>query len=222
MRPASTALVLASTVGSFMLSNQMRGRAIRTDPDESAKDREYLASRLCEPASRHRLLSESSFRAQVASCTAGHSDLVRGHSRPCVQTLARMRRSSCGGSGAFEGLSVSDPPYHRNRPGTARLCRAFRGPPMKTWKRLNGATFRPQPAIGPAWCETVVRGVVQNCDPEARLRPMTAVRRASQGWVYRKRRAQPPGMMFVVLGAGRRPDWPPRSGPVHPAGHRPG
>jgi hypothetical protein len=35
--PAINTLVLASGVGSFMLSNQMRGRAIRIDPDNKAK-----------------------------------------------------------------------------------------------------------------------------------------------------------------------------------------
>lgn len=35
--PATNSLVLASNVGSSMLSNQMRGRAIRTDPDDPAK-----------------------------------------------------------------------------------------------------------------------------------------------------------------------------------------
>lgn len=35
--PATNSLVLASDVGSSMLSNQMRGRAIRTDPDDPTK-----------------------------------------------------------------------------------------------------------------------------------------------------------------------------------------
>lgn len=35
--PATNSLVLASNVGSSMLSNQMRGRAIRTDPDDPGK-----------------------------------------------------------------------------------------------------------------------------------------------------------------------------------------
>ena len=35
--PSINTLVLASNVGSYMLSNQMRGRAIRTDPADPAK-----------------------------------------------------------------------------------------------------------------------------------------------------------------------------------------
>lgn len=188
--PCINSLVLASTVGSFMLSNQMRGRAIRTDPDNPRKTANiwHLA---CVTLPQSRWTSDGLpgadfLAARRSAWFASQAPLREDLGQDAALLVRRFK--------AFEGLSVSDPPFIET--GLERL-----GFAEVTWtagelERLNGATFAragDRSNLVKRWSEALFKSA-----PEARLRPMAAVRRAPQSWVYRKA-VRASGLLFGVL-----------------------
>ena len=158
--PSINSLILASYVGSFMLSNQMRGRAIRIDPDRPEKvaniwhlvavDPETLEERI------KRLYTDQNDRPQV-TCPFDPIQQDLGHD---MRILKRRFRT-------FEGLSIT-PPYHISN-GMMRL--GFSD--IKRWndgaiERLNRSSLSRAHAredIGKQWQEALIG---QSPKPEIR------------------------------------------------------
>ncbi|WP_269581631.1 DEAD/DEAH box helicase family protein [Roseibium sp. Sym1] len=176
--PCINSLVLASTVGSFMLSNQMRGRAIRTDPANPQKTANiwHLA---CVNLPRDNGLQGSIpgvdfLSARLAGRLPSPAPIREDLGQDAALLVRRFK--------AFEGLSVSDPPFIET--GLGRLGFAGVAWSGDAPERLNGATFArsaDRSGLVERWSEALFRSA-----PEARLRPMAAVRRAPQTWVYRR------------------------------------
>ncbi|MBN9670910.1 DEAD/DEAH box helicase family protein [Roseibium aggregatum] len=175
--PSINALVLASTVGSFMLSNQMRGRAIRTDPNAPRKTANiwHLACvTLPEPKGPLNSLD----RIGGVKLPGGRPGYPRG---ALPEDLGQDRDLLVRRFKAFEGLSVSDPPFIET--GLGRL-----GFENVSWtpeglERINGATFArsaDRVALAVRWESALYLDT-----PGARLRPMVTTRRPAQKWVYR-------------------------------------
>lgn len=110
--PSVNTLVLASYVGSYMLSNQMRGRAIRVDPARPGKTANvwHLAAVDLETVQER---MQSWFTGQTVRKHAFDPfDDVKKDLGPDVDKLARRFK-------AFEGLSYDEPPVIEN--GIKRL-----------------------------------------------------------------------------------------------------
>lgn len=187
--PCINTLVLASTVGSFMLSNQMRGRAIRKDPDSPQKTANiwHLA---CVNLPRDTGLTDV---LSGAGRFAGRDHDGERGAAPIRADLGQDAALLVRRFGAFEGLSVSDPPFIET--GLARLGFAGVSWTADRLEQINGATFArsaDRSRLVQRWSEALYKS-----DPQARLRPMAAVRRAPQGWVYR-RAVQASGMTMLA------------------------
>lgn len=112
--PCINTLVLASFVGSFMLSNQMRGRAIRTDRDQPGKTANIWHLATLEPEA---VLAEQAAGRLHASLFDNNQTLVSED----YDTL--VRRFNCFMGPAYhdtlitngiERLDIIRPPYARN------------------------------------------------------------------------------------------------------------
>jgi len=106
--PSINALILASHVGSFMLSNQMRGRAIRTDParpDKTANIWHLAAADIENFEDRIRGFFNPRRNQQPRGIDL--FDEIRQDLGHDVFVLRRRFR-------AFEGLSFTDPPVIEN------------------------------------------------------------------------------------------------------------
>ncbi|WP_299481695.1 DEAD/DEAH box helicase family protein [uncultured Roseibium sp.] len=175
--PCINTLVLASTVGSFMLSNQMRGRAIRIDPDKPNKTANIW--HLACVNSLEQQVSLESVRNKVQSLnpiTPAKTNPARlsGLLGDDWDDLSRRFR-------AFEGLSVADPPYIET--GIGRM-----GFPEASWihetlEHQNAKAFTrsaKRDLLFTRW-----RGALETFGEKALLRRMVTTRRPSQTWVYR-------------------------------------
>ncbi|WP_422376686.1 DEAD/DEAH box helicase family protein [Roseibium sp.] len=175
--PCINSLVLASTVGSFMLSNQMRGRAIRKDPEDSRKTANvwHLACvKLPDTSSVVGKVLETG--RQVGRHFRSQKPLREDLGQDAVLLVRRFK--------AFEGLSMSDPPYIET--GLGRLGFAETDWSEEALDQVNGATFArsaDRAGLTERWKLALFKS-----SAGARLRPMAAVRRAPQSWVYRRAR----------------------------------
>ena len=104
--PALNTLVLASNTASFMMSNQMRGRAIRTDPARPGKVANIWHLATIEPD------EDSLIEAATASFNWGHLNDQSETGLTDIGVVARRFR-------AFEG--IANGPSNRIEDGLARL-----------------------------------------------------------------------------------------------------
>ncbi|MHA7772445.1 DEAD/DEAH box helicase family protein [Roseibium sp. M-1] len=176
--PCINSLVLASTVGSFMLSNQMRGRAIRKDPEQPCKTANIWHLACVSLPERRELLANLPIAEQA------HSGLRRAGLLPAPawedlgQDAALLTRRFR----AFEGLGVTEPPVIET--GLARMGFAQADWSTDGIERLNGAAFArsaDRNLLADSWKAALLKS-----PSTARLRPMVKAQRVPQGWVYRR------------------------------------
>jgi hypothetical protein len=107
--PSVNALVLSSQVGSFMLSNQMRGRAMRVDPEEPGKTANiwHLATIDITPLASRLGRRASEALAVGMTDEAKFEMTFRSYGNDCRTLLRRFR--------AFESLSLTEPPVITNQ-----------------------------------------------------------------------------------------------------------
>lgn len=175
--PSINSLVLASIVGSFMLSNQMRGRAIRNDPRAPGKVANiwHLAC-INLPELSNPLESLIKIGKLSGAGTGARSgwNPIREELGEDYSMLGRRFK-------AFEGLTSTEPILIES--GLWRM-----GFSNVTWNeeevnRINGATFAKsadRTVVAHKWHDAL-----QTCTPDARLRPTVTAQRARQHWVYR-------------------------------------
>ena len=121
--PSINTLILASYVGSYMLSNQMRGRAIRINPDQPDKVANIwhlvaLDIETLEEKIKTWVTGESKRQYYFDPFADIKQDL--GHD---IKTLFRRFK-------AFEGVSMTDPPKIENGLGRMAL-------PQKAWDKAH-------------------------------------------------------------------------------------
>jgi superfamily II DNA or RNA helicase len=176
--PSINSLVLASIVGSYMLSNQMRGRAIRIDPDAPDKVANiwHLAC-VNLPVESHvfaKLVDELEVIAGGDNADFSWNP-IREDLGEDVNLLVRRFK-------AFEGLTVSEPILIET--GLGRL-----GFADATWtddglEKTNGGTFARSADRENVWQKW--RRALHGKSTGARLKPSVRVRRGPQQWIYRK------------------------------------
>jgi superfamily II DNA or RNA helicase len=176
--PCINALVLASTVGSFMMSNQMRGRAIRKDPERPHKTANIWHLACLNLPDSQGLLKQLPGQNALASAVADRllpSSPVWPKLGQDADLLVRRFR-------AFEGVGVSDPPVIET--GLARMGFARADWSPEGLERLNGAMFArsaDRGQLAKRWKAALFRSPAT-----AQFRPMVKARRAPQSWVYRR------------------------------------
>lgn len=102
--PSINSLILASHVGSFMLSNQMRGRAIRKDPDDPDKAANIWHLASVDPSRNRRSLWRDPFGPLSDRDQRPIAPLDQSDTGPGSDFTLMQRRFS-----AFPGLSSDDP-----------------------------------------------------------------------------------------------------------------
>jgi superfamily II DNA or RNA helicase len=176
--PSINSLVLASIVGSFMLSNQMRGRAIRIDPDVSTK-----VANIWHLACVNLPDASGVFAKLGAELNLLPNSGVADPSwRPISEDLGEdvsllVRRFK-----AFEGLSVAEPVLIET--GLGRLGFADATWTVDGLVKTNGGTFARSADRDEVWHRW--RRTLHGKAKGARLRPSVRARRSQQQWVYRK------------------------------------
>ncbi|MEM9635523.1 MAG: DEAD/DEAH box helicase family protein [Pseudomonadota bacterium] len=175
--PSINSLVLASIVGSFMLSNQMRGRAIRNDPRAPGKVANIWHLACINLPELSNPLEGLINGRKLIGTGAG----MKSGWNPIREDLGEDYDLLCRRFKAFEGLTYSEPVLIVS--GLQRM-----GVSHVTWSaeglsRINGATFAKsadRKAVAHKWHEALV-----SCAPETRLRPTVTTRGARQRWIYR-------------------------------------
>ncbi|MEP1571260.1 DEAD/DEAH box helicase family protein [Roseibium album] len=175
--PCINSLVLATTVGSFMLSNQMRGRAIRIDPDKPNKTANIW--HLACVNSLEKQFSLDGVQRDIRSLNPLKT------TTPTPGYLSRLLGDDwddlCRRFRAFEGLSVADPPYIET--GMGRMAFPASGWTSETPDQQNAGSFTRcanRDLLYERWHKAL-----ENFGDKALLKRMVTVRRAPQTWVYR-------------------------------------
>jgi superfamily II DNA or RNA helicase len=101
--PCVNTLILASTVGSYVLSNQMRGRAIRIAPQDPQKSSNIWHLAAIDPEKLERGISHSRQQKATDGSVSHPSDIMAMDLGSDVESLTRRFY-------AFEGLSFDSPP----------------------------------------------------------------------------------------------------------------
>jgi superfamily II DNA or RNA helicase len=176
--PSINSLVLASIVGSFMLSNQMRGRAIRRDPDAPDKVANiwHLACVNLPDANGvfAKLGAELNLLPGPGSADSSWSPINEDLGEDVSLLVRRFK--------AFEGLSVSEPVLIET--GLGRLGFADADWTVDGLERTNGGTFATSADRENVWQKW--RRALHGKSTGARLKPSVKVRRGPQQWIYRK------------------------------------
>lgn len=122
--PCANALIIASSVRAFMLTNQMRGRVIRVDPDEPEKTANIWHIATCEPDNRSSFRKALDSGAQTLNIGAGEAPEVLGSHD--VRSLQQR----------FEAFVAprADAPVIENG-----FERCFAEPPFQAYRRIDDA-----------------------------------------------------------------------------------
>lgn len=189
--PSINSLILASIVGSFMLSNQMRGRAIRIDPDAPDKVANIWHLACVNLPDEDPVFEKLGDQLEFLSGD-NSADLswrpIRKDLGEDVDLLERRFK-------AFEGLSVSDPVLIET--GLGRLGFAKSSWTEQGLEKTNGGTFARSADRDEVWRRW--RQALPGNSAVASLRPSVRARRAPQQWVYRNTIASVLGGVFVVF-----------------------
>lgn len=146
--PTINALVLASYVGSYMLSNQMRGRAIRIDPNDPEKTANIWHLATVLPDTLERRLA-----ARFAGRARRDADPFDPLGRDLGPDMAMLKRRFL----AFEGVANRRPPRIEN--GLARLALPDDGWDEAGVARLNAemlARAEDRAGLGERWQAALV------------------------------------------------------------------
>ncbi len=174
--PSINSLILASVVGSYMLSNQMRGRAIRIDPDAPDKVANiwHLACVTLPQKENAFLKAADNLRYPGRLFSTPPWNAIRPGLGADSDLLVRRFR-------AFEGLTVMEPT--RVETGLGRLGFADVNWDADGLEETNGATFARSADRTGLWQDW--RHALLDPGGGAVLRPSVRTRRAPQQWVYR-------------------------------------
>ena len=151
--PALNSLILASNTASFMLSNQMRGRAIRIDPAQPAKVANILHLATIDPADQDR------WEALVSAFNWGGLDDGGLSGASDIEVVARRFK-------AFEGISNGASTLIEN--GIARLG-IDPSIPVATTNLRSFDIAADRPAIAERWAVSLGQGA-----PRAQVRQTAA------------------------------------------------
>lgn len=175
--PCINSLVLATTVGSFMLSNQLRGRAIRIDPDKPNKTANIW--HLACVNSLEMEFSLDGLQRDIRSLNPAHAlTTTPGY---LSNLLGDDWDDLCRRFRAFEGLSVADPPYIET--GIGRMGFPVSGWSNESLDRQNAGAFtrsEKRDLLYERWHKAL-----ENFGDKALLKRIVTVRRTPQTWVYR-------------------------------------
>ena len=107
--PSVNSLILSSQVGSFMMSNQMRGRAMRVDPEKDAKTANIWHLATLDITSLRMRLHRRAAAALSPAISEGarFETTFRAYGNDCRTLLRRFR--------AFESVSLTRPPVITNQ-----------------------------------------------------------------------------------------------------------